>query len=105
MLVIGCVGHPWKNDRKNHINIVQIINFVYFAQRPGEKNMVFFSDQKGIAKGETKSYKRWKIALCHTENELCIEVVQRVRWREDATTVWTVGQERRGGGGTFGEVF
>ena len=59
--------------------------------------MVFFSDQKGIAKGETKSYKRWKIALCHTENELCIEVVQRVRWREDATTVWTVGQERRGG--------
>lgn len=36
--------------------------------------MVFFSDQKGIAKGETKSYKRWKIALCHTENELCIEV-------------------------------
>ena len=54
--------------------------------------MVFFSDQKGIAKGETKSYKRWKIALCHTENELCIEVVQRVR------------QERRGGG-TFGEVF
>lgn len=60
--------------------------------------MVFFSDQKGIAKGETKSYKRWKIALCHTENELCIEVVQRVRWREDATTVWTVGQERRGAG-------
>ena len=55
MLVIGCVGHPWKNDRKNHINIVQIINFVYFAQRPGEKNMVFFSDQKGSAKGETKS--------------------------------------------------
>ena len=56
--------------------------------------MVFFSDQKGIAKGETKSYKRWKIALCHTENELCIEVVQRVRWREVATTVWAVGQER-----------
>ena len=46
---------------------MQIINFVYFAQRTGEKNMVFFSDQKWIAKGETKSYKRWKIALCHTE--------------------------------------
>lgn len=60
--------------------------------------MMFFSNQKGIAKDETKSYKRWKIALCHTENELCIEVVQRVRWREDATTVWTVGQERRGAG-------
>lgn len=56
--------------------------------------MVFFSDQKGIAKDETKSYKRWKIALCHTENQLCIEVVQRVRWREVATTVWSVGQER-----------
>ena len=98
MLVIGCVGHPWKNDRKNHINIVQIINFVYFAQRAGEKNMVFFSNQKGIAKDETKSYKRWKIALCHTENELCIEVVQRVRWREVATTVWSV---RRGRGWGF----
>ena len=60
--------------------------------------MVFFSNQKGIAKDETKSYKRWKIALCHTENELCIEVVQRVRWREVATTVWSVGQERRGAG-------
>lgn len=105
MLVIGCVGHPWKNDRKNHINIVQIINFVYFAQRPGEKNMVFFSDQKGIAKGETKSYKRWKIALCHTENELCIEVGPACPLEGRATTVWTVGQERRGGGGTFGEVF
>lgn len=56
--------------------------------------MVFFSNQKGIAKDETKSYKRWKIALCHTENELCIEVVQRVRWREVAMTVWSVDQER-----------
>lgn len=71
MLVIGCVGHPWKNDRKNHINIVQIINFVYFAQRTGEKNMVFFSDQKGIAKGETKPYKRWKKSPCATRKTSC----------------------------------
>ena len=51
MLVIGCVGHPWKNDRENRINIVQIINFVYFAQRTGEKNMVFFFGSKRDCEG------------------------------------------------------
>lgn len=84
---------------------MQIIKFVYFAQRTGGKEYgVFFRIKKGLRRVKQSLAKDGKIALCHTENELCIEVVQRVRWREDATTVWTVGQERRGGG-TFGEVF
>lgn len=44
MLAVGWAGYLWQNDRENHINIVQIINFVYFAQREREKNVVFFSN-------------------------------------------------------------
>lgn len=67
--------------------------------------MVFFRIKKGLRRVKQSLTKDGKIALCHTENELCIEVVQRVRWREDATTVWTVGQKGGGGAGLLVRCF
>lgn len=34
------------------------INFVYFAQCTGEKNVVFFSNENRFAKDKTKFYKK-----------------------------------------------
>lgn len=50
-------GYMRQNAGPNHIKLEGFINFVYFAQPTGEKNMVFFSNENRFAKGKTKLYR------------------------------------------------